>query len=705
MFGGAFTVTNTGAGYFLMGNGSPDVWNSTATFNNLSTGQHLYTAYNSTGNIFNGDVVYNNQPTANNLWIYPNQFGINTQFNGNISIINVNGGGVSFGSNTGTATLAIGKTISVGASGFNFGTLFFRNFTQTGATAQSITTTGTSTIQYATGTTFNGSLTSVSPSLFFNGSTFNGAVNCTKNGTTSDQSQGNNIFNGPSTFINSGTGYLLMTITTADAYNSDVTFVQNSTGVIYPNYNSNSTYAGNLTVTSPAATAITFGANIGTATFSGSGGQTINITGSTPNPIFTRLVIANTGSGVTLTNTSIKVSNTLTLTSGLLNTTATNLLIMLNASTAPAITSTSTTYVNGPMQYQMAVANTTTTLNFPIGTSPDCRPAALTVKHSTATQYNYTAQLFNANPWAAFNSGSPYIATNMPTTVDTISGVHYWKIARTDGAGTNQPIANLSGNQQIQLFFGTNDAVYQGNSLTIVKNTNATPAAWIDIGGTCALGNFSSGQVGNVTSTSAPTAFNSFSSFTLGSKNTGWNPLPIELLNFNAVPNGKDVDVTWTTSTETNNNYFTVERSEDGQIFTELTKVNSKADHGNSNAPLNYQTIDAKPLNGVSYYRLKQTDYNNNFKYFNVVSVDFSKKSFLTIFPNPTSSNIYVNASTDYQNASVKVTDALGREVLQQILTSIDNSLLNITNLVSGMYYVIIDNGIEINKTKITIQK
>src|SRR6185312_16679009 len=113
------------------------------------------------------------------------------------------------------------------------------------------------------------------------------------------------------------------------------------------------------------------------------------------------------------------------------------------------------------------------------------------------TQYNYTAEVFNSNPWAAFSSVFP---GDMPTaTVDTISGVHYWTIARTDASGTSQPSASLTGNQIIQLYFGTNDGVQQGSKLTIVKNTAATPATWIDIGGTCALGNFSSAQAGNVT--------------------------------------------------------------------------------------------------------------------------------------------------------------------------------------------------------------
>ncbi len=269
-FNGAFVVTNTGAGYLLMGNGNPDIWQSSATFNNFSTAQHMYTAYNSTGNIFNGPVIYNNQPGTTGLWIYANNSGISTQFNGNITVTNVNGGGVYFGNGSGTATLAGGGSISVGAAGFNTGGLIFKNFTQTGSgAAQNISTTGTSYIQYGSNASFDGPVTSSSPGLFFNGSKFNGTVNSTKTGTNNDQSQGNNIFNGVSTFTNTGIGYLMMTVTTPDAYNSDVNFVQNGTGLIYPNYNGNSNYTGNVTITSPVGSSMAFGSGTGTATFTG----------------------------------------------------------------------------------------------------------------------------------------------------------------------------------------------------------------------------------------------------------------------------------------------------------------------------------------------------------------------------------------------------------------------------------------------------
>src|SRR6185437_8758497 len=81
-------------------------------------------------------------------------------------------------------------------------------------------------------------------------------------------------------------------------------------------------------------------------------------------------------------NTPVTVAGALTLTSGVLNTTSTNSLTMQSGSTAPVLTSAATSYVNGPMTYQLA-STTGTTLNFPIGASADCRPVALTLLHST----------------------------------------------------------------------------------------------------------------------------------------------------------------------------------------------------------------------------------------------------------------------------------------------------------------------------------
>ncbi|MEY4877549.1 MAG: hypothetical protein RL708_2699, partial [Bacteroidota bacterium] len=621
-FNDIVSITNTGAGYFMMGNGSPDVFNAAATFINRSSAQHMYIAYNSTGNIFNGDVTFTNQPTSNSLWIYLNAFGINTQYNGNIILSNVNGAGVYFGNNTGSATLATGKTISIGAGGFNSGGLVFKSFTQSGtSTPQSLTTTGTSYIQYGSAAQFDGVLTSTSPGLYFNGCTFNSAISCTKNGTTNDQSIGNNNFNGATTITNTGTGYLMLAVTTADAYNNNVTFVQSNTGIVYPNYNNTSTYSGNVTVTSPAATSITFGSGNGTAKFTGNSAQNISITTGSAIPVFTRLQIANTGAGVILSNTGINVSNSLTLTSGLLKTTSTYLLTMLNGSTTAVGTALSTSYVNGPMRYQKS-ASGATVLNFPVGNGADCRPVSLTVNHSNATLYNYLINVYNTSA-AALNYTLPFSVYN-------VSQMHYYTITRSDASNTNQPSQNLSGNQTIKIFFGANDVVTDGANLTIVKNTSTFMNKWIDIGGTGAPANTGSNLTGSVSSTSSPANFNSFSTFALGNKSGGVNVLPVELMSFIATLDTNKINLNWQTATESNNDYFEIEKSVDGNSFDYFQKVKSKSVNGTSRYLLDYQTQDINPSNGYNFYRLKQFNLDGTFEYSNIVAINYGSSSTLT---------------------------------------------------------------------------
>ena len=677
IFNADFTVTNTGAGYFLMGGTNPDVWQSTATFNNASTGSHMYIAYNSTGNIFNGAVIFNNQSTNTGSWIYANSYGTNTQYNGYIYVSNTGGAGIYFGNNSGNATFS--GAMLVGSNGFTSGGLILKNFTQTGSgMAQNITTTGTSYIQYGPTASFAGPVTSSSPGLLFTNSTFNGTVNCTKTGSTNDQSPGNNIFNASSTFANTGTGYLMMTNAASDAYNSDVTFVRNGSGAVYPNYNNSSNYAGNVTVNSPSS-AITFGSGSGTAVFTGNSTQNINAVSGSSTPVFTRLVVDNTSGGVTLNNTGINVSGTLTMTAGLLNTSASYLLTMLNGSTTAAGTALSTSYVNGPIRYQKNTTGTST-LNFPVGNAPDCRPIILTVTHANGNMYYYTVTLYDASA-AALNY-------TLPPSVTTVSHVHYYTIVRTNAAGVTQPVTDLSGNQTIQIFFGANDFVTDGSTLTIVKNTYLAPTAWINIGGIG--GPAASGGanlIGSITSTSSPTAFNSFSTFAIANKIGGVNVLPTELLYFDAKPDNSQVDLTWATAMEMNNSYFTVERSRDGIGFDSLARINTLAPDGNSSIKLDYSAFDLTPLPGTSYYRLKQTDLDGNTKYSGIVSVNFTQRAPIAVYPNPSTGTVYVSGlPTDGATVNVAWYDLGGKLLVQQLAAPQGGMLTLHTHFDNGDY-------------------
>ena len=113
------------------------------------------------------------------------------------------------------------------------------------------------------------------------------------------------------------------------------------------------------------------------------------------------------------------------------------------------------------------------------------------------------------------------------------------------------------------------------------------------------------------------------------------NPLPIELISFDALKENDDVRIVWKTATELNNDYFVVERAGPNMEFKEIDRILGA---GNSNSILDYNTLDRDPLAGVSYYRLKQVDFNGDYEYSDPVSVYFSEKEKnleFSLFPNP----------------------------------------------------------------------
>ncbi|MEM6641857.1 MAG: DUF2341 domain-containing protein [Bacteroidota bacterium] len=128
----------------------------------------------------------------------------------------------------------------------------------------------------------------------------------------------------------------------------------------------------------------------------------------------------------------------------------------------------------------------------------------------------------------------------------------------------------------------------------------------------------------------------SFSSGTAGVQDGGM-PLPVELYFFEAMPTEDgDVQVNWATATETNNDFFTLERSFDGENFVEVATIEGA---GNSSDLLNYTFLDKQPYVGISYYRLKQTDFDGSFTLSYVVTVNMDIKNALSyeiaLYPNP----------------------------------------------------------------------
>lgn len=166
------------------------------------------------------------------------------------------------------------------------------------------------------------------------------------------------------------------------------------------------------------------------------------------------------------------------------------------------------------------------------------------------------------------------------------------------------------------------------------------------------------------------------------------SPLPIELVNFEARKKDENaVLLSWETASEVNNDFFTIERSGDGKNWEILDKVDGA---GTSSEYLKYQISDNNPLLDLSYYRLKQTDFDGAFTYSDVESVFFDKwkENAPIVFPNPATNSVTVSTTnTDsfdvYSVSGKRVTDRL-------IFNVVDNNaiLVDISELSSGVYFV-----------------
>jgi|GEM_PF-1229620 len=165
--------------------------------------------------------------------------------------------------------------------------------------------------------------------------------------------------------------------------------------------------------------------------------------------------------------------------------------------------------------------------------------------------------------------------------------------------------------------------------------------------------------------------------------------LPIKLLNFSAdyISGQKAVSINWSTATETNNKEFTVEKSQDGGAFIEVATISGA---GNSSMQHNYLTSDDNPFQGVSYYRLKQTDYDGKSTYSDVVTVYVQYEANLSLYPDPADATLHLQYyfATGYI-AEATIMDMSGNVVSN---TSFDvkkgnnNLSINTQGLSKGIY-------------------
>ncbi|MFN8145572.1 MAG: hypothetical protein U0073_14210 [Bacteroidia bacterium] len=350
-----------------------------------------------------------------------------------------------------------------------------------------------------------------------------------------------------------------------------------------------------------------------------------DISGSTM-PVFYNLTM-NNSAGSTL-STPIYIYNYLNMTVGIITSSYTNLVNI--GSSANANVGNSSSYIIGPMN-QIYRQTSAASGYFPLGKGSNWRPMVLTPSHSTNDSVNYIGEMIE--------TAASSLGYTLPASLSAVSNKRYWLITNTK--------SSIFNSATIQLYYGSDDGVTDRLNLRVAEGIGTN---WFNRGGT---------GTANGTGTITSSSFNAWGSvFTLANATGGSNALPIELLGFSAQKYDKDVRLDWTTAAEINNDYFTVERSADNNEYVPLEIIRGA---GNSTSIINYNTFDKDPLFGVSYYRLKQTDYDGVFTYSDPVKIEFGRKPGISVSPNPVSGqelNIQLNEiHSDHIEISLKRSD------------------------------------------------
>jgi len=371
----------------------------------------------------------------------------------------------------------------------------------------------------------------------------------------------------------------------------------------------------------------TFTANTSTVRFQGCGaGNTISATG-TQN--FHRAVI-NNRFDVTVTAGTHNITNNLSFQRGDVINQAT--LRVQNSATATGASDQS--HVVGFIQKAGTQAFT-----FPVGNGTVYRPIAIGAPTSSST--------FSAR----YNGSDPdplYPRAQKVLTLNNLSQCEYWDLLRP--AGSANVVVTLSWNNAAV----PNCQVLLPSDLLVAGWHSGVPE-WQNRGNGGTTGTAAAGSV----TSSAPVSV--FGPFTLASAG-GLNPLPVELLTFEAQAAEPVVDLQWSTATERDNAGFHVERSRDGLTFERIGFVQGA---GSSMITLTYTFTDQQPYQGLSYYRLWQQDIDGQGEYGPVRVVNLRSTLELRAYPNPTADVVFLTNLPE-EPVRIEVLDLRGRTVLMQ---------------------------------------
>ncbi len=394
----------------------------------------------------------------------------------------------------------------------------------------------------------------------------------------------------------------------------------------------------------------------------GNNGTLTNMDSSTDWVPGATICSANTGERLILNGGFINITN--------------NAKLVVDNSTANAITRVSGHIIseNANNEVKWVLGNVANTYTVPFGYSTtDYMPVTFTKTAGTG------AGVFN---FATYRTSSWQNSTNLPAAVTAVNDAdgndnsaflidRFWKID-ANGYTAKPDLTNLT--------FTYIDAEHSVASNTIIESTlfaqryNTTTNDWGDFLPTVTLNTANN----TVVIPSVPSA-DFFNWWTLVSTES---PLPVTLLTFKGRCENNSTVINWSTSEETDNDYFVLEKSEDALSWTELETVKSKGNNSDKN---DYSVTD-KNSNGLTYYRLKMVDKSNKFTYSSVITTQCgTDEPEMIVYPNP-NLGVFVIKNAK-QDTEIAVMNSLGQE-LQSIRINSPTQVVTL-DLPAGMYVLV----------------
>ncbi len=140
--------------------------------------------------------------------------------------------------------------------------------------------------------------------------------------------------------------------------------------------------------------------------------------------------------------------------------------------------------------------------------------------------------------------------------------------------------------------------------------------------------------------------------------------LPVTLVKFDATLGFENINLTWQTSAELNNDRFIIETSTEGEVFNGIGEI---AGAGTTAETHTYQFIHQTPSAGANYYRLKQVDFDGTFAYSKVIAINAAGNNKIFAFPNPAKDQLNIQYDQSKGPAAFFLFDAMGRQVIASV--------------------------------------